>query len=127
MSDKSIAQKLLIKDGYAVAFVNAPKDYKKHLGELPKGVKVVGKPAKDLDLIQVFVPDRKALESQLHKLKPFVKSTTLLWVSYLKGTSKTKTDINRDTLHAYARTIGLEGISLISVDDDWSAMRFKLV
>jgi len=48
-------------------------------------------------------------------------------VTYLKGTAKTKTDINRDSLHAYARTVGLEGVSLVSIDDDWSAMRFKLI
>jgi hypothetical protein len=51
----------------------------------------------------------------------------VLWVSYFKGTAKTKTDINRDSLHAYARSIGLEGVSLISIDDDWSAMRFKSI
>ncbi|HEX7586822.1 MAG TPA: hypothetical protein VF478_00755 [Anaerolineae bacterium] len=77
-------------------------------------------------MIQLFVAHRRELETQLPKLKPHVKSTTILWVSYLKGTSKTKTDINRDSLHAYARSIGLEGVSLISIDDDWSAMRFKL-
>jgi hypothetical protein len=46
---------------------------------------------------------------------------------YHTGTSKVKTDINRDTLHAYARTIGLDGVSLISIDADWSAMRFKVM
>lgn len=28
-------------------------------------------------------------------------------------------------IHAYAMTVGLVGVALISVDDDWSAMRFK--
>ena len=125
MSDRSVIQKLLIKEGYRIAFVNAPKGYKARLGPLPKGVTVASKPTPGTDLIQLFVADRKQLEAYLPKLKPF-KPTTVLWVSYLKGTSKTKTDINRDSLHAYARSIGLEGVSLISIDDDWSAMRFKL-
>ncbi len=34
--------------------------------------------------------------------------------------------MNRDTLHAYAKTLGLLGVSLISIDDDWSSMRFKV-
>jgi len=50
----------------------------------------------------------------------------MLWVSYYKGTSKVKTDINRDMIYAYAHTIGLDGVGLVSIDDTWSAMRFKL-
>ncbi len=39
---------------------------------------------------------------------------------------KTVTDINRDTIAEYARTLGLEGVAMISVDDDWSALRLKV-
>ncbi len=127
MPDKTVAQKLLIKPGYKVLVVNAPKGYKTQLGELPAGAKLLKAPTGPADLIQVFVANRAELEEQLPKLKTALAPNGLLWVSYLKGTAKTKTDINRDTLHAYGRTIGLEGVSLISIDDDWSAMRFKLI
>jgi len=29
--------------------------------------------------------------------------------------------------HADARTLGLEGVAMVSFDDDWSALRFKLL
>ncbi len=125
MSDKSVARKLLIKTRHTVLLVNAPKDYKTTLGALPKGVKIETRLAPAADVIQVFVANRKELEAQLSNLKPLLSSKSILWVSYLKGTSKTKTDINRDSIHAYAKTLGLQGVSLISVDADWSAMRFK--
>jgi hypothetical protein len=51
----------------------------------------------------------------------------MLWVTYHKGTSKVKTDINRDTINAYAHSIGWEGVAMISIDDDWSAMRLKRI
>jgi len=51
----------------------------------------------------------------------------MLWVTYHKGTSKVKTDINRDTIYAYTHTIGLDGVGLGSIDDNWSAMRLKLI
>jgi hypothetical protein len=127
MSEKTIAQKLLIKEGKKVLLVNAPQGYKTKLGPLPGGTKIVGKAAEPVDVIQLFVANRKELEAELPKLKPLVGPHSLLWVTYLKGTSKTRTDINRDTLHAYARGLGLEGVALVAIDDDWSAMRFKLL
>jgi hypothetical protein len=127
MSDKTIAQKLLIKEGKQVLLIRAPKGYKTALGVLPAGAKVVSKAAAPVDVIQLFVANRQELEAELPKLKALAGPQSLIWVTYLKGSSKTKTDINRDSLHAYARTIGLEGVSLVSIDDDWSAMRFKLV
>jgi hypothetical protein len=38
-----------------------------------------------------------------------------------------KTDINRDTINAYAASLGLQGVAMISIDDDWSALRLKIV
>jgi hypothetical protein len=51
----------------------------------------------------------------------------MLWVSYHKGTSKVKTDINRDTINAYANSLCLQGVAIISIDDDWSALRLKRI
>ncbi len=126
MSNKSIAQKMTIKEGRKVLVVNAPKGYKEKMGPLPAGTKILAKSGGPADVIQLFVADRKELEEQLPRLKTMLPPDGMLWVSYLKGTSKTKTDINRDSLHAYAKTIGLEGVAMISIDDDWSAMRFKV-
>src|SRR5689334_2485863 len=105
MSDKTIAQKLLIKEGKQVWLIRAPKGYKTALGVLPAGAKVVSKAAAPVDVIQLFVANRQELEAELPKLKALAGPQSLIWVTYLKGSSKTKTDINRDSLHAYARTI----------------------
>ncbi len=127
MSDKAIADKLLIKEGYSVLLVNPPKGYRKMLGPLPKGATLLKAPTRPADLIQVFVANRHELESQLPVLKPARAPNGLFWVTYLKGSAKTKTDINRDTINAYARTVGLRGVAMISIDDDWSALRLKAV
>jgi hypothetical protein len=49
----------------------------------------------------------------------------MIWVTYPKGTSKIKSDINRDSIWKYAQTIGLEAVAIFSVDGDWSALRPK--
>ena len=127
MPDKSVAQKLLIKAGRKVLLVNTPKGYKSVLGELPEGTLVLTAPTEPADIIQVFVANRAELEAQLPRLKEALKADGALWVTYHKGTSRTKTDINRDTIAAYARTLGLQGVAMISVDEDWAALRLKVL
>ena len=127
MSDKPLAQKLAIKEGYTVLFVNAPRGYKSLLGELPGHVTVLKEPSAPADVIQVFVADQKQLEEELDRLQSTLKPRGIIWVTYHKGTSKTKTDINRDTIAAYARSISMEGVAMVSVDEDWSAFRLKRV
>lgn len=125
MSEKTIAEKLLIKPGRKVWFVNMPEGYPAQLGALPDHVRLLAAPEKAVDLIQVFVASRRELEELLPRLGASLAPGGILWVTYHKGTSKIKTDINRDTINAYAQTIGLQGVAMISVDDDGSALRLK--
>jgi hypothetical protein len=37
-----------------------------------------------------------------------------------------KTDINRDTIAAYAGTLGFESVAMVAVNDDWAALRLKV-
>lgn len=125
MSDKTIAQKLFIKPGNRVLVVNPPAGYLVQLGALPGGATILSDAATPVDAIQLFVTNRAELEAQLPRLKALLARKGMIWVTYHKGTSKVKTDINRDTINAYAHTIGLEGVAIISIDDDWSALRLK--
>ena len=51
----------------------------------------------------------------------------MLWIAYAKGTSKVKTDVNRDRLWAAVQPIGWQPVRQIALDEVWSAMRFKPV
>ncbi len=125
--DKSVAQKLQIKAGRQVLFVNPPAGYLASIGELPASVTLRESQSGPCDIIQVFVKDRQELEARLPILKSALAPNGMLWVTYYKGTSRIKTDINRDTINAYAHTLGLEGVAMISIDDDWSALRLKVI
>ncbi len=127
MSEKTVAQKLLIKPGYKFLVLNPPAGYPERLGELPAGATLQTEPAGPVDMIQVFVASQIDLETQLARLKPLLTPKCILWVTYHKGTSKVKTDINRDTINTYAHSVGLEGVAMISVDQDWSALRLKVI
>jgi hypothetical protein len=127
MSEKSIAQKLSIKQGIKFLLVNPPRGYLTQIGELPKGVSLLSDSSSKVDAIQVFVANRVELEAQLPRLTGLLNPKGMLWVTYHKGTSMVKTDINRDTINAYARSLGLQGVAMISIDDDWAALRLKLI
>jgi hypothetical protein len=127
MSDTTIAQKLMVKPGQSVVFVNAPHNYPATIGALPEGTVVLAEPSAPADVIQVFVKNRQELEEYLPRLKPLLKPKGILWVTYYKGTSKTKTDINRDRIVEHAGTLGMEGVAIFSVDSDWAAVRLKVL
>ncbi len=127
MPDKTVAEKLMIREGRKVLLVNPPRGYKNLLGQVPQGAKMLKAPTEPADVIQVFVANRKELEGQLPKLKGMLAPNGMLWVTYYKGTSKTKTDINRDSINAYAQSIGMQGVAMISIDEDWAGLRLKVL
>ncbi|HLB28255.1 MAG TPA: hypothetical protein VJK47_03485 [Dehalococcoidales bacterium] len=67
------------------------------------------------------------MEASLKKIKSSLKPAGLLWLTYPKGTSRTKTDINRDSIREYVEANGYKTVSLIAADDTWSALRLKVV
>ncbi len=125
MAEKTLARKLAIKEGKTFLLVDAPRGSKAKLGELPKGVRLQTRASGPADVIQVFVADQEALEEQLRVCKPLLAPGGIIWVCYHKGSSGVPTDINRDTIRAYASAVGLQAVSQVAIDDDWSALRLK--
>ncbi len=131
MANKTPAQKLLIKPGMSLVVANPPADFSQLLGGLPQDVQTFSVPEQPLssaqpaDMVLAFIQNRQELEAQLSELQAALKPQGISWIAYHKGTSKTKTDINRDSINSYAQTIGLQGVAMISIDEDWSALRLK--
>jgi hypothetical protein len=125
MSEKTIPQRLFLKPGYRMLLLHAPETYPSAIEPLPERVTLLVGEVQSADLIQIFTANRDILEEELPKIQKIMTPNTLLWVTYHKGTSKIKTDINRDIIREYAQTLGLEAVAMISIDDDWSALRLK--
>jgi hypothetical protein len=125
MAISPIAKKLQIKPGMRIMVVNAPEGYFQQLEPLPEGAALVPSGA-NLDVVQLFVKDADQLDQEVARAANAVKAGGLLWVCYLKGGEKAGTDLNRDILHDKMEHNHQQiGVSLISIDDRWSAMRFK--
>jgi hypothetical protein len=71
------------------------------------------------------VKDSAELNRFAKKAINAIKHDGLLWICYPKGSSKMKSDLNRDVIWELLKQHGLLGVSLISIDEVWSAMRFR--
>lgn len=125
MAKASLARKLLLKPGLRAVILNAPEGYRDRLDPLPAGVEVVEKPTGRFDFVQLFVKDSKELKRLAPRAIRAMKPDGLLWICYPKRSSKVETDLTRDVLWELVQDTGLVGVSLVSIDDVWSAMRFR--
>jgi len=73
----------------------------------------------------VFINNGKELLDFLSNGLKNVEPDSVLWLAYPKGTSRVKTDINRDTIRVTAEGYNITTVAAISIDDTWSALRFR--
>ena len=122
----STAQKLKIKENFSLFTINAPADFKKNIGELPKGVKI-SNDSKNFNQVHWFVMNKAQMDKELTKVLKLIKDDIILWIYYPKGTSKLQTDLTRDKgWDNLLKHDELGWISLISFDDTWSTFGSRL-
>jgi hypothetical protein len=120
------SQKLKIKENFTLLTINAPVDFKKNIGDLPKGVKI-SSDAKSYNQVHWFVRNKEQLDRELAKVLKLMKDDVVLWIYYPKGTSKLQTDLTRDKgWENLLKHDELGWISLISFDDTWSTFGSRL-
>jgi len=119
MSSKSVAEKLLIKPGTSVWSSDAARlDL---IEPLPDGVRTVDGPG-DATTALVFAEDASSLRDVLETHRDELARPGALWIAYPKGN---RTDVNRDTLWPILGDYGMRPITQVSVDEVWSALRFR--
>ncbi|HEY6543157.1 MAG TPA: hypothetical protein VIZ18_19600 [Ktedonobacteraceae bacterium] len=125
MTTNSLAKKLQMKAGQRAVICNPPAGYLERLNPLPEGVELVEAPEGQCDFVQVFVKNMEDLQKFLPIGLQVVKHDALLWIAYPKGGAKAGTDLNRDILWNAVSQHNLSGVTLVSLDEIWSAMRFR--
>ena len=123
-SKRSLVEKLGIKSGYKLHLGNAPHHYLKALSPLPPDAKLVPSPNRPCDFIQFFSKDKSELGSAIPRLKKYLTANGCLWVSWPKGASKIKTDLNENVVREIGLKNGLVDVKVCAVDDVWSGLKF---
>jgi hypothetical protein len=122
-----LIKKLRIKEGMKIAILNAPEGFIKNLGKLPKDVSIESGLKGTHDLVQLFVYNKTELEKMAPAAAKLLKENALFWISYPKKSAKINTDLSRDEGWKVMKEMNFEGVSLIAIDETWSAGRFKLI
>ena len=107
-----------------MSILNAPPGFLEKAGTVPSGAIVSQEPVLS-HIIQVFINSSQQLETEIDRLAPLVTEGGMLWITYPKLTSRLKGDIHRDSINEFAQSRGWTGIAIISIDEDWSALRLK--
>ena len=117
-STKPLWQKLFIKGG-TVLLVNAPPGYAKVLDGSPANVTT--RASGTADAVLLFATDEAQLKASVPAAMKSMGPSTGVWIAYRKGDKA----FHRDTLGALAKSFGLQAVSLVAIDDIWSALRVK--
>lgn len=125
MPESALAKKLKLKSGQRAAILNAPEGYLEQLRPLPDGVDLLDRVEGQVDWAQLFVKNKAELERIAPEVIGALKPESLLWISFPKGTSKIQTDLTRDKGWDSLQQAGLKWITLISVNDTWSAFAVR--
>ncbi|HTA17019.1 MAG TPA: hypothetical protein VK786_04670 [bacterium] len=119
-----VLKKLFFKGQSPTLVLNVPTEAKPLLAAFGPSVLTAAK-GKAAFVLAYTVDEAAA--TKLAKAAPkFLEPGAVFWVAYPKGSSKKyKADINRDSLNALMEGFGFDGVSLVALDEDWSAMRYK--
>ncbi len=125
MPGTTLVKKLGIKPKQHITILNAPDGYREQLGELPADVELATTLNGIFDLVHVFVRDKAEIDQYAPTAIQAIKPGGLLWFSYPKKSAKIPTDISRDVGWDAVLNAGWRPVTLISIDDVWSAFRFR--
>jgi len=126
MSRSDLAKKLLLTPGKSFLLLHAPENYGQALAAASENIEQSeSAEGRQFDMVQLFVRDRAELEANRDNAIAAVKSGGVLWITYPKQTGAIKSDLNRDSLVALTEPTGWRPVTLIAVDDSWSALRLR--
>ena len=111
----NLSKKLQLTDRTPVFLVDAPTGLTLNLQTSKKEAG---------SAVLVFAINSVALAASRDPAIGAAKEGRLSWIAYPKA-GQLGTDLNRDELLKLMRPFGIEGVRLVSIDDVWSAMRFR--
>ncbi len=126
----AIFKKLNYKDQPTIHVLNAPDSFADCLYSLEPLATVkpqIGE-ADAIEFVIAFAMTQAEVDAAAHAICPKLKGDAVVWMCYPKGSSKRyKCEFNRDTGWQVMGHFGMEGVRMVAIDEDWSALRFRKV
>lgn len=125
-----LIKKLQYKLQDCVLIVHAPESFEPIFTEFSRLASVDTDPVKGriYPFMLVFVKTEAEVRTAVKKCISHLEPDAVLWMVYPKKTAKKyKATISRDKGWDSLKDLGFEGVAMVSVDEDWSALRFRKV
>jgi hypothetical protein len=124
-----IFDKLNLKSQTEILILNAPESFEPELATLDNvTIRRDAREVKEIAFSLAFVTRQKEVDSIARTVAQKAKGDAIVWFAYPKGTSKKyQCEFNRDTGWAALGAAGFEGVRMVAIDEDWSALRFRRV
>jgi hypothetical protein len=123
MPDTTIVKKMKRKPEARAAILNAPAGYE--AASFPDLEPAASSLDGLFDWIQIFVQNRDELDRLAPEAAQALNPDGILWISFPKGGSKAQTDLTRDEGWEALHALDLKWITLVSVNDTWSAFGLR--
>lgn len=122
-----VFDKLQLKDQKEIVVLNAPKSFEPEMEKL-KGITVhrAVPGAKEVRFLLAFVMTQPEVDAVVKTIAARATGDAVVWFAYPKASSKRYTStINRDSGWDSLGAVGFEGVRMIAIDEDWTAVRFR--
>ncbi len=126
MAESALAKKLRIKPGHHVLVLDAPDGYLAELVPLPDGARIADRAHGHFDVVQAFVRTTSDVDRRAPIVVKSARPGGIIWLCWPKQSAHVATDLSRDILFEQAQRHGLRAVSNVSIDETWSALRFRL-
>ena len=121
----TLASKLHIKADMKLALLNAPEEHRDIFRDVPPGCSVSTSGTRKVDLVLLFAPTVKDLERRFPVALRRTGEDTPVWIGFPKQTGALKSDLTRDRGWDSVTKAGFRPVTLIAIDETWSAMRVR--
>lgn len=125
-----VFKKLQLKQQDHIWVLHAPEEFGPMLKTLQDGVQVHDSvaPGDRLGFLLAFAKNAETLEAIARDVGSVLEGDAPCWVAYPKKSSKKyRCDFDRDRGWGVFGAYGLERVSQVAIDEDWSAMRLRKV
>jgi hypothetical protein len=123
-------KKLNFKQYKNVLILNHPVEFEKEV-KLIKNYTIINTKlvdSKEIEFVLTFVKTKEDIDKLAPAIHKNLIGDGIVWFAYPKGTSKKyNVEISRDKGWNLLRELGFETVRAVSIDADWSALRFRRV
>ncbi len=120
-----VARKLGMNPGMRGLIIAPPLGYLKLLAPLPNGLTVSSRAHGMYPFVQVFATRPSEISRFAQRLSKYAAPNALVWISYPKKTSKLAGNLSRDVIRKAMSVRGWRAVSIVAIDEVWSALRFR--